>query len=65
MKLYVISADTYDDSYGSQISIFGVYDKDHVDIALKGLQEKYDYYFEVNEVNLNECKDIYLGSYFE
>lgn len=65
MKLYVISADTYNDSWGSQISIFGVYDEDHVDIALKGLQEKYDYYFEVNEISLNECNETYLGGYFE
>ena len=35
MKLYVISADTYEESYGSQISIFGVFDTSHLDSALK------------------------------
>ena len=60
MKLYVISADTYDGSCGSEISIFGVFDEEHLENALKGLQEKYDYYFEINEVSLNECKAIYL-----
>lgn len=31
MKLYVISADTYNDSWGSQISIFGVFDSKFAD----------------------------------
>lgn len=65
MKLYVISADTYDGSWGSEISIFGVFDEEHLENALKGLQEKYDYYFEINEVSMNECNAIYLGGYFE
>ena len=29
------------------------------------LQQKYNYNFEVNEANLNECTDIYLGGYLE
>lgn len=49
MKLYVISADTHNDSYGSQISVFGVFDKEHVYEALEELQKEYGYYFEVNE----------------
>ena len=65
MKLYVISADTYDCSWGSQISIFGVFNEEHLDNALEELQQKYNYRFEVNELNLNQCTDIYLGGYFE
>ena len=65
MKLYVISADTYDDSYGAQISIFGVFDEMHLHNALEKLQKKYSYYFTVNEISLNKCKEIYLGGYFE
>lgn len=65
MKLYVISADTHDDSWGSQISMFGVLDEEHVYDALEELQQKYNYNFEVNKVNLNECTETYLGGYFE
>ena len=53
MKLYVISADTYNDSWGSQISMFGVFDEEHVYDALEELQKEYDYYFEVNEIALS------------
>lgn len=65
MKLYVISADTYDGVWGSEINIFGVFDEEHLESALKGLQEKYGHYFNVNEMSLNECKAIYLGGYYE
>ena len=65
MKLYVISADIYEESYGSQISIFGVFDEVHLDNAVKELENKYGYYFNVNEINLNESSETYLGGYFE
>ena len=65
MKIYVISANTYEGSWGAQISIFGVFDEDHVHDALEELQKEYDYFFETNEVNLNECNETYLGGYFE
>lgn len=65
MKLYVISADKYTDPWGSQISMFGVFDEEHVYDVLEELQQKYNYNFEVNEVNLNECIETYLGGYFE
>ena len=65
MKLYVISADTYNGSCGSRISMFGVFDEEHVYDALEELEKEYDYYFEVNEISLNECNETYLGGYFE
>lgn len=65
MKLYVISADTYNGSWGSRISMFGVFDEEHVYDALEELQKEYDYYFEVNEISLNEYNETYLGGYFE
>ena len=46
MKLYVISADTYNDSWGSQISIFGVFDEEHVYDALEELQKEYPEMFD-------------------
>ena len=65
MKLYVISANTYESSWGAQISIFGVFDEEHVHDALEELQKEYDYFFETHEVNLNERDETYLGGYFE
>ena len=65
MRLYVVSADTYNASWGTQIIIFGVFNENHLADALEELQQKYNYNFEVNEANLNECTDIYLGGYLE
>lgn len=45
--------------------MFGVFDEEHVYDALKELQKEYDYYFEVNEISLNERNETYLGGYFE
>ena len=32
--------------------------------ALEELEKKYNYFFEVNEINLNERSKTYLGGYF-
>lgn len=41
MKLYVISADTYDDSWGCEISIFGVYNSlELAENAIKEMSKK-------------------------
>lgn len=65
MKLYVISANTYENSWGAEINIFGVYDEEHVQSALEELEKEYDYFFETQEINLNERDETYLGGYFE
>lgn len=65
MKLYVISANTYEGSWGAETNIFGVYDEEHVQKALEELEEKYNYFFKVDEINLNESSKTYLGGYFE
>lgn len=41
------------------------FDEEHVYDALEELQKEYDYYFEVNEISLNERNETYLGGYFE
>lgn len=64
MKLYVISADTYEDSWGSMISIFGVYDSlEKAKVAIEELNDRYLY--SINEMELNKTQEIYLGGYFE
>lgn len=66
MKLYVISADTYENSYGAEISIFGVYSSlDLAENAIKELSKKNDYLYKIDEIMLNEINEIYLGGYFE
>lgn len=66
MKLYVISADTYEDSWGSMISIFGVCDSlESAENAIKELSKENDYLYEINEMTLNEINEISLGGYFE
>lgn len=65
MKLYVVSANTYEDSWCAEISIFGVFDDEHVHSALEELRKKYNYFFEVDEINLNERRKTYLGGYFK
>lgn len=61
MKLYVISANTYEDSWGVEINILGVYDEEHVQRALEELEEKYSYFFKVDEINLNERSKTYVN----
>lgn len=64
MKLYVISADTYEDSYGATISIFGVYDS--LEKAKEAIEELNDrYLYSINEMELNKTQEIYLGGYYE
>ena len=62
-KLYVVTADLYDCSYGCEINLVGVYDNaEDAQTAAK----KY-YKADINEVKLNTTyKDgIYLGGYYE
>lgn len=63
MKVYVLTADTWDD-YGSSIELFGVFTTEKK--ALKQVSEmKLDYY-DINQVDIDETKEhFYLGGYIE
>lgn len=66
MKVYVIYADTYDGSWGCEISLFGVYDSyENAEKAVKELNNKNKYWYEIEELVVNECEEIYLGGYRE
>lgn len=67
MKLYVVSADTYESSYGCDISIFGIYDsQEHAENAIKELEKKNDHIrYSTDEMTLNETQEVYLGGYYE
>ena len=63
--IYVVTADTYQDSYGAEISLFLVTDqKQKADEKLVELNVK-GYYPKIRTVNLDEDTDIYLGGYIE
>lgn len=67
MKLYVVSADTYQECYGASISIFGVFSSaEKAEKCIKkNLKKKNNYNYEINEVNLDKCTELDLGGYFE
>ena len=63
--IYIVTADTYQDSYGAEISLFLVTDqKQKADEKLVELNAK-GYYPKIRTVNLDEDTDIYLGGYIE
>lgn len=63
MKVYVLTADTYYGGWGCQFSLIGVYNSlEKAEKAKKKLKYPLS---EINEVDLNEDTDIYLGGYIE
>lgn len=62
MKVYVVSADTYNGRWGSSIYIFAVCDS--MEKALEE-QEKVKGYSKITEMELNTFKPEYLGGYIE
>lgn len=66
MKIYIVSADTYDGGYGSEITILGVYsDEQKAKEKYQEADSKYTVDVKMSEAELNaDCK-IYLGGYSE
>lgn len=65
MKVYVVTADTYNDNYGTEISLFGIFTTQR-----KAEQRKYDlakigYDVDINETDVDKKCEIYLGGYIE
>lgn len=63
--LYVVYADTYEDSWGATIEIFGVADNENDLKKICGTVKKNGYSANVEEVTLNKYCNRYLGGYFE
>ena len=63
MKLYITTYDDYDDQWGSSICSLGVFDA--YDKAEKALKINGVDFFQIDEVNLNEATNLYLGGYIE
>ena len=63
--LSIIYADTYDDSWGSTIEVFGIADNEEDVKKICSNVEKEGYYAQVETVTLNEYCRRYLGGCYE
>lgn len=64
MKLYIVSSDTWDDGWGAEICIMGVFD--NKEMAQKCFEKyKREYPTDMNEMILNDDNPVYLGGYIE
>ncbi len=65
MKLYVVTANTYDGGYGIEIELLMVADnKDNRDKAVEYAKNR-GWIPQVNEVVLNKLDEDFIGSYIE
>ena len=66
MDLYVVTANTYEDSYGSEITLFGVFDtEEKAKQRVENLARKNEFAFRITEVKMNKGVNEYLGGYYE
>ena len=64
MKVYILTADTYYDNWGSEIELFGVFSTEEK--AKKQAYEMELYNYDIDQINIDEIgKRIYLGGYIE
>lgn len=64
-KVYVVTADTYVGSWGTDINLFIVTEsKEDAETECGRLREQ-EYFPEITEVTLNEATRKYLGGYIE
>lgn len=64
MKVYVLTADTYDGGYGSSIELFGVFTTEEK--AKKQASEMELYCYDISPMNIDKSEEpSYLGGYIE
>lgn len=64
MKVYVLTADTYDERYGSSIELFGVFTTEEK--AKKQASEMELDCYDISPMNIDENEEpSYLGGYIE
>ena len=62
MKIYIVTGDTWQEEYGSQVDLFGTYsDLDKAEERKKSLVESYGYDVTITETSLNEVCEQHLG----
>lgn len=65
MKVYVVTADTYNDDYGTDISLFGIFTTQRKAEQRKSDLAKLGYGVNINETTIDKKCEIYLGGYIE
>lgn len=66
MKAYVVWADTYNASWGCEVSLFGVYDSEEkAKEAIGELNNERNLAYIIEELTINERKEVYLAGYYE
>ena len=66
MDLYVVTADTYEDSYGAEITLFGVFDTEKKAIeCVEELKKKNRFVYMITRTQINQSIEMYLGGYYE
>ncbi|WP_195928013.1 hypothetical protein [Lactococcus lactis] len=64
MKVYVLTADTYDDNWGSSIELFGVFSTEEK--ANNRASEMELVCYDISPMNIDENEEpSYLGGYIE
>lgn len=64
MKVYVLTADTYDGGWGSEIELFGAFSSEEKAKDYANKMELSN--FDIDPINIDEIgKQIYLGGYIE
>ena len=65
MKVYVVTADTYDDGYGADINLFGIFTTQRKSEQRKSDLAKLGYFVNISETTVDKKCEIYLGGYIE
>jgi hypothetical protein len=64
MKLYLVTADTYDDMYGAMISCFGIAtNEESLKVMVKKAEE--EGFLKITEVDSDSVVEEYLGGYYK
>lgn len=65
-KVYILSADTYEECFGCEITVFGVFTTKRKAQKMKAkLEKEYSYIFQIDEFNLDELTEVYIGGFIE
>lgn len=65
-KVYLLSADTYEECWGCEITVFGIFTTKRKAQRMKAkLEKEYTYIFNIDEFNLDELAEVYIGGFIE
>lgn len=65
-KVYILSADTYEECFGCEITVFGVFTTKRKAQKMKAkLEKEYSYIFQIDEFNLDELAEVYIGGFID